>query len=71
MPRGIEEQSPELPVEETVVKTSAPEVHWTVPENTKTVYLTKLDDKGRRVKSYTITNFISMSPGETYVITVK
>lgn len=72
MPRGLEEQAPELPVEEEkVVKTSAPEVHWTVPENTRTVYLTKLDSEGNRVKSYTITNFISMNPGETYVITVK
>lgn len=73
MPRGVENKEPEKkPVEEpTVLKTSAPEVHWTVPEKTKFVYLTKLDKNGRRVKSYTITDFISMKPGETFVITVK
>lgn len=74
MARGIdneENNSEENKTEEDIVRTNAPEVHWTVPLDTDAVYLYELDRNGRQVTSYTISNYITMKPGHTFIIKAK
>lgn len=80
MPRGIEnheevkkeaEVVEEKKVEENVVKTSASEVHWTMPEGKNKVYLYEYDSDGNQITSYTISSYITMKSGHTYVIIAK
>lgn len=71
MVRGLEEMSEETPEEKPYVETDAKEVRWTVPEGTEKVTLFKYDDQGNYVSQYNISSYITMSPGETFIIKVK
>ena len=85
MPRGLEEKEVEKKVTETVevveakpveekpdqVKTDAKEVHWTVPGGTSKVTLFRYDRNGKYLQQYSISSYISMKPGETFVIKAR
>lgn len=58
----------EVKSQDDITITSASEVHWTMPTDKRTVTMTQYNKYGREITSYTITNYITMTPGDTYVI---
>jgi hypothetical protein len=62
---------PPKPVDPDKIETSAKEIRWTVPDGTKKVTLFKYDKNGKYITQYSISQYIDMKPGETFIIKVK
>jgi hypothetical protein len=54
-----------------VTKTDDATVHWTVPKGTTRVTLFQYDKNGKYVKQFAISSYITMKPGETFIIKAK
>ena len=80
MARGLEdpekmkdetEAKAEVEKDDGITKTGDAEVHWTVPKGTTKVTLFQYDKRGKYVKQFAISTYITMNPGETFVIKAK
>lgn len=58
-------------ISNTTTYTSSSKVNWTMPSDKKVVTMTHFNKYGRQIASYTVTDYITMTPGDTYVIEAK